>query len=117
MAGNKNWTCRELLDLRAMHALGMRAPEMAVELDRSVEAVRFKCKALRLGLKKGGREGEIINDEKLVREASELLGKAINALIDRMPANDVHAVLGMPCHPRIPRAPYKTQSALRELAA
>lgn len=115
MTTQKLWTAREIMELRLMHADGMRAPEMARELCRSAPAVRHKCQELNLQLKLGGSmEDKMMPDP---TDASRKLGEAINALILKMPANDVAEMLGKP-HLKIPGTEriYKT-AAVQRLAA
>ena len=83
----KLWTARELMDLRSLHAEGMRAPEMARELGRSTASVRHKCQELNLKLKLGGSEEEKNMPDPT--EASRQLGEAINALIFKMRPSDL----------------------------
>lgn len=120
------WTCGEEIRFRQAIDEGLSRNELCVAMGRGFEALRRKAHRMGLKLPAEPRKRSTFNYQDRTREPSKkatilstaALGKAINALIAKMPANDVAIMLGKPhlCTPDRP-APYGTASALRDLAA
>lgn len=101
----KPWTGAEEIRLREAIESGMGRVEICEMLGREKDTVRRKCHKLGIQLPPAVR----YNYDDRVYEPSPdavacstaALGAAINALIAKMPANDVAAVLGRPskCEP------------------
>lgn len=107
--GKREWTAEEDEKLTALINSGLRRYQLPPHFpDRTPVAVKSRARVLR------PYEPEFPTD----RVASKLLRDAINALIDRMPANDVAEMLGKP-HLKIPGTEnfIRGQAAERRLAA
>src|SRR5688572_20911187 len=107
--GKHNWTPQEDEKLIALLDAGVRHFQLQPHFPHRTPAA---CKSRARTL----RPAEDVGIASMKKAAAELRD-AINGLIDRMPANDVAEMLGKPHLKIVERAPYKTQSALRELAA
>lgn len=102
MAQGLPWTGADEIRLRKAIADGLSREALAEQFVHPLEGIRRKC--IRLGLKfprapqRPQEPTERVREpspEKIVR-STKALGDAINALIDRMPANDVAIMLGKP---------------------
>jgi hypothetical protein len=107
--GARCWTRHEDNLLLEGRLKGESFDDIALKIGRTVKACRQRFDKATAGR---GRE---LRDCAEIREGTRALGEAINALIMRMPANDVAETLGKPHLSNF--APFKTSSAMRRLAA
>jgi hypothetical protein len=104
---SRQWTVDEDAKLLELIESGVRRYKLPLHFpDRTEASVKTRADRLDPPESAGG-----------MAERSRQLAEAINSLFERMPARKVAEVIGKPHLAHVLRAPYKTQSALRELAA
>jgi hypothetical protein len=118
----KAWTGAEEIRLRKAIESGMGRVEICEMLGREKDTVRRKCFKLGIQLPPAERynyDARVYEPSpESIAYSTRALATAINALIDRMPANDVAEMLGKP-HLKIPGTErvYYGQGAQKALAA